>query len=811
VLELLVTEVGRIFPHLDKQRMNMMKFLIHLSLFLAYTSLVCSASLPFLSYQIHSYDDLREWPAILTKGSSWIKIDLHYMDKTFCQTKSSATSRVNTQTSELGCILLNHDNPSLQRAVGYNTSDDVLAFIGDANNAKFFSNPDRRIYIALCGKFDGPGATCGNSAHAVGYLQLMELFYQQAIKLIKAQQFNVEFILDGALAYSSDDSACLIKRYLPWNMTYIYPSPKDAFLSNNSSLGYNRLAINNPDDITFYFVEIMKYGKFLNENTYPFLVWEDSDQPSLAALVKSYLGGAQHLAGLRFAINIDPVQLQLYLNNNQDADHTANRDAWNIYLGLMPQMIRPRLALLPLAYNGDLNNYVFISYFEPNQQLNYCSFYVFKTILDSSFYNLRGDVLLTSFPAGFHPNVPISTAQFSGNFLFLSNTLGEMLFFPASRIEQVLNIELLLPKLGIALSLYPNSGFAQDSNTRITVLSLGNNGNSSIEAKFLVANTYTDPMSGNLLHQVHYVEILNSTSKTFSYYTKSRAIPLLGQNHKFLHNISDATLSIAELENNLCGAPTIYAIIISFSQDSMAKILYSCYDAAKNELKQGIVAAPLAMGVQPSLSIASPGNYLHSHQRIMLTLANSYCYNSEIANKRDFPALCDSPPNSQQGVLTYFYADLEEFFSEIKQNSNNFGITACNSKILTGMYDMGQNSSVLLFPGTINPQNYNYLGNSVVEQIGVIEIHEGIRSAPTFPAGNHRGKEQHKDRRSAAQAAKASGVESVRAPLPADVCGAPIPHAGFVVDSWPLPTPYSSKASRVIYSQHSKPMSIQQA
>jgi hypothetical protein len=58
-----------------------------------------------------------------------------------------------------------------------------------------------------------------------------------------------------------------------------------------------------------------KYGKFLNAR-YPFLLWEPSDQVYITEIVADYLAGPLNSpevggSGLRFAINIDPVQFQV--------------------------------------------------------------------------------------------------------------------------------------------------------------------------------------------------------------------------------------------------------------------------------------------------------------------------------------------------------------------------------------------------------------------------------------------------------------------------------------------------------------------
>ncbi|CAF1372686.1 unnamed protein product [Didymodactylos carnosus] len=99
------------------------------------------------------YNDLREWPSIMLKeGHEWLKTDFNFQLPSFCNSTSSATSRV--QNPEEGCFILNHDTPILNRQTAYNTSDDLLNLIMDPLYKYWFTNPNQTVYIALCFKFD---------------------------------------------------------------------------------------------------------------------------------------------------------------------------------------------------------------------------------------------------------------------------------------------------------------------------------------------------------------------------------------------------------------------------------------------------------------------------------------------------------------------------------------------------------------------------------------------------------------------------------------------------------------------------------
>lgn len=52
--------------------------------------------------QIHSWNDRREWPAMIRKGIDSFKIDLHYVsDSKLCEPKNLSSP----------CLLLHHDLP----------------------------------------------------------------------------------------------------------------------------------------------------------------------------------------------------------------------------------------------------------------------------------------------------------------------------------------------------------------------------------------------------------------------------------------------------------------------------------------------------------------------------------------------------------------------------------------------------------------------------------------------------------------------------------------------------------------------------
>jgi hypothetical protein len=67
---------------------------------------VATAQSNTISYQIHSWNDLNEWPQILKKRATHFKIDPHYADYAFCMSQKRLSP-----ADPRGCFVLNHDGP----------------------------------------------------------------------------------------------------------------------------------------------------------------------------------------------------------------------------------------------------------------------------------------------------------------------------------------------------------------------------------------------------------------------------------------------------------------------------------------------------------------------------------------------------------------------------------------------------------------------------------------------------------------------------------------------------------------------------
>jgi len=168
-----------------------------------------------ISYQIHSNNDLREFPQNLIKGATRYKFDPHYMS-THPNCPANAS-----------CLLLSHDKPS--SVSSYNTSDELLDYLGSEDFANLTAQ--ETVTVALCFKA-APEKCVSGSKKFADWLDLVDAFYTAALGTLPD---NVEIILDG----DAKPVDCLVGKWTPWKSVWIVgDSPPDAFYLNTEEGTY---------------------------------------------------------------------------------------------------------------------------------------------------------------------------------------------------------------------------------------------------------------------------------------------------------------------------------------------------------------------------------------------------------------------------------------------------------------------------------------------------------------------------------------------------------------------------------------------
>lgn len=260
-------------------------------------------------------------PSHASQGATWFKVDPHWMPTEFCRNQPQDVSPISAafavrpgNASGSGCFVLSHDRPTASRR--YNTTGQLLDLLADPSHARWFRNPASRVHIALCFKWDGALGVCGLTQDAGRWRDAADAFFVEALARIQTHALNVELVLDGVA--TPTHRPCLRHRWPPWNATWIIgQDPADAMFSDAPADGYDSFQVNNMpvgSPAGSHLIDEQKdgYGKFANRS-YPFLLYEPADQASIVRVVDAYGSGRPlHPAGFRFAINIDPVQLQVY-------------------------------------------------------------------------------------------------------------------------------------------------------------------------------------------------------------------------------------------------------------------------------------------------------------------------------------------------------------------------------------------------------------------------------------------------------------------------------------------------------------------
>lgn len=257
-----------------------------------------------VSWQSHSWNDLREWPQLFAKGVSAIKVDVHFVPREYCHRSEDSEPR--------GCLILNHDRPHCDRTLF--TPDDILSFLSHSAHSDWISrsasaNGGHGLLIDLCLK-NAP-VTCVAGQEYDDWVYLVGEMVSSANRITNSLAFPVEFAFDGKHATAVYE--CSVGLWEPWVSTYVQErDPPEIMFDGSDDVTFKRMQIlNNPWKEYVETVE-MNYGKFIN-STYPWLAWEPSNQDEIEFTAALYVDkGISHSPGFRFAINCDPVMFSLY-------------------------------------------------------------------------------------------------------------------------------------------------------------------------------------------------------------------------------------------------------------------------------------------------------------------------------------------------------------------------------------------------------------------------------------------------------------------------------------------------------------------
>lgn len=252
---------------------------------------------PNVNYQIHSNNDLREFPQVLLKGARGFKFDPHYVEfNTVCP-------------NDEPCFILSHDDP-LPFHDEYNTSSDLLSYLV-SEEFGYYSN-NELVTIALCFK-SAPDKCDSTSTKFNHWLELVDNFYEE---FQAANIPNVVILLDG----DGKPENCLIGRWPAWNAVWI-TTPEDAFYSNAAENDYYRfVTLNDNENLAnweWMATPEVNYGKFSNMSS-PYQLWEPDAQEDIIEYINIYRSGHEHAEGFHFAINSDIAMFRVYSSSESN-------------------------------------------------------------------------------------------------------------------------------------------------------------------------------------------------------------------------------------------------------------------------------------------------------------------------------------------------------------------------------------------------------------------------------------------------------------------------------------------------------------
>lgn len=618
-----------------------------------------------VGFQIHSYNDLRQWRSLLyLKRSRFIKLDPHYVRSSiFCGLQERVIG-------DGPCMVLNHDDPTLLDVrYNYNTTDDVLDLIVD--HREHFQNTSARTYFALCWKAI-PLDHCSTKS---SWVKLVDAFFDRANDIVKTYDLNIEFVLDSGVP-----NECHRNRWRPWVSTSTWD--KTALFSNDETLGYDRYQVLNPSWKTltssnvshlasgapcgdFASCASVRYGKFANiTSSHSWQVYEPANERDIQSVLKTFFDAKiSHDPGLRFAINIDPAMFQVY-SAGDDPTETRPIGRHQVFATNASSpfiaVLREDVALTILVVSPSRLLYHIGSVFE-------------------------SDRTFRSVPSTFVP----TSLSVDNNLALLSDNDGHHALYSildddSLRLERTFNVN-----GAMSSRLIRGFGSARDDSIRLAILS-----------------TETNITSCDLVVRV--VDISNLKSSTRSV---GEDVCIQGGITASVQDMRIGWDIVAKNASSLLAIVTysteseLYGASVTFRTDGSSIV---------NGVTSSTSASPrphrIGVGRDSSVSIG----IVDSRVDVLIVHDFGFCWNNEEQNKDAKRGVCDLQPSSTPNVLVYDFGSFKDFVAFFSEQPDENVITTCDPTIAHGTYDQGQHPAVSLF--------YDDDGQSP----RLVELHEGI-------------------------------------------------------------------------------------
>ena len=674
--------------------------------------LLCSAvtAVPIgqtVGWQEHSKNDLRAWPQLLRKGGRNFKIDPNLLQASAC------AKQQRVKQDPRGCLVLNHDNPSpFNSRYDYNTTDDVLKFLEDPLNRRYFARAGDPFLVVLC--FKHAPAACESSTASQNWRGLIDDLFNTAQQVVARAALNVQFVIDGDGAGGAICD-CFKDRWRPWVATYIPDGGQqpgscldDAFTSDDPTRGLDRFAILNEPSGSFHSATEKRYGKFVN-SSFNWQIYEPRDESEIGERLGEYSkAGVVHAEGLNFAINVDSSMLQVYAAGAK----LAGRRGWSD--PIVPNGSAPSLVVLPTP-TATGRQAMAVAY----SRLASASMAPDAPAAQSwyalhSFEGAAGAPLVSE-AAGLLPVAAESTPPHVLSSLAWPGSAHGML--ATNGDGHVSALHMAEDAASGALSMHAGAVLS-NGHVQPFELQLGFPKDVSSATAAAVCPHAAGPEALTCAVQVALDANASLQLRLWALDPTSSARILASVPLAMPSSVpvtADGAAAVCSLGVASDGSVGVALAWSAQGRVAVATASWSPADARTLALVAG--PADVGVGHRPHLSFAPVGAGACAGSRgvLLLTAAEGFCFDNERQNKATRPAACEQVPSATPNVLVASYARVEDW--EAKLHSAAPAMSGCDAHVMHGAYSRGTNPSAAVFaaPGTA-------LGFSFAE------VHEGTRA-----------------------------------------------------------------------------------
>jgi hypothetical protein len=448
-----------------------------------------------------------------------------------------------------------------------------------------------------------------------------------------------------------------------------------------------------PEDWAISKLQQTSYGKFLH-NGYPFLFYEPNAEADIGQVTATYLSGVTSLAGLHFAINMDPVQFSVYASSAARS-HQAEQDP-----STQPVALNAARSLLSVGQISVRTAFVRSS----------------LVIMESSPGSKDGHQIGFVF-------IPDDARTPPANVTWLSvpHGLDRPLSATANCTVTPTQPRGALTQCTLEMTWTPGTG--------IPSLSPAASGATTSAVRFVV-HAYAGEAAEGVLDTLQQLSVCATCAPAAMYHAAGSSLPSVRIAGAL--DLSGGKLCIGQVEQSLVlETPTVVCASVPGLPASAANLTLAAIVQktgvlvlAAWEAQQGAAAgifgglwSYVASGKQPTLTLLAGPRYLQAGKHPMadalpagetqppwfaLSADDAFCYNTESGNKQATPATCDQIPQATPFVLSASAGTAQAWLAQLAKRDTGAALTPCRDIaneqdiLVHSVYDMGVGSCLAL-------------------------------------------------------------------------------------------------------------------